>query len=166
MTKSLDRNHLPIILFDIDYTLFNVDLFKESVFKQFEIYGEVEGVLIELSSLARLGIFSEGGYELQKAKLARTNIKKYFRDEHTHIIFSKSNEIKKVLDRYKNKKIFFVDDKLTILHDAKKIMPSIFTIWVKRGKYAQGQAEIKNFKPDATITSLDQIISIVLSCKL
>lgn len=150
-----------VILFDIDYTLFNLDLFKESLLKEYELYEEVEEVLSKLSKFVKLGIFSEGNYKFQKTKLEKTNLKNYFKDLDTHIVEDKLRDLRRILGKYKNKRIFFVDDKLTILCDAKKILPSIFTVWLKRGIYAMNQKKIANFKPNAVVANLREVVRIV-----
>ena len=40
-------------------------------------------------------------------------------------------------------------------------MPSVFTIWVKRGFYAENQKNIPGFKPDAEIKNLSEVVKIV-----
>lgn len=150
-----------LILFDIDYTLFNTDVFKKTQLKKHSVYDEVKNVLEALSNIARLGIFSEGKIGLQKSKLAKTAIQKYFPEAQTHIVLEKRANLKEVLNQYQEFELFLVDDKLTILQEAKDYSPSIFTVWVKRGKYAQNQKEIFNFKPDATITDLGQLVKII-----
>lgn len=150
-----------IILFDIDYTLFDTALFKKSRLIKHQTYKEVTRVLNGLSKIAILGIFSEGNADFQKKKLKETTIDKYFAKDHTHIGFKKIDDLKAILKRYGDRKIFFVDDKLDILFDAKKLSPEVFTIWVKRGFYAEKQKDIPGFKPDATITNLKQVIKLV-----
>lgn len=150
-----------IVLFDIDYTLFDTALFKESRLLKHETYKEVIKVLNSLSKIAILGIFSEGNTDFQKKKLKETNIDKYFAKDHTHIVLKKIDDLKTILKRYEDRKIFFVDDKLDILCDAKKLSPGVLTIWMKRGFYAEKQKDIPGFKPDATITNLKQVIKLV-----
>src|SRR3989338_8292349 len=146
-----------IILFDIDYTLFNTDVFKETQLKKHSVYDEVHSVLKNLSNVAELGIFSEGETDFQKTKLNKTDIKKNY----VHIALNKKDEIRNILNKYSNKQLFLVDDKLTILYELKRVLPSIFTIWVKRGVYAKNQKEISGFKPDATVDNLKEIISLI-----
>jgi len=150
-----------IVLFDIDYTLFNTDDFKKSNLRDYYLYEETEKVLEEVSKIATLGIFSEGELEFQKTKLIKTNIQKYFNEDHTHIVEKKDLNLELVLSKFKDEKLYFIDDKLQILFNAKKVMPSIFTIWVKRGIYANAQKPIQNFKPDATIDNLSEVFGIV-----
>ncbi len=156
-------NKKPIVLFDIDYTLFNIDLYKETLLKEFSLYKEVGQVLKNLSKFINLGIFSEGDFWFQKNKLINTDIQKYFEEKHTHIVLDKTKEIEKILGKYKDAKLFLIDDKATILHDVKKHFPSVFTVWVKRGRYAQNQKEIQGFKPDSIVYDLKNIVSIVKS---
>lgn len=151
-----------LVLFDIDYTLFNTDIFKQTKLQKHSVYDEVYNVLEELSKVANLGIFSEGNINLQKTKLQQTKIHKYFAQEHIHIVEIKEENLKRVFKKYKNNKLFLVDDKLTILYIAKKISPNVFTIWVKRGIYAEKQKPIKGFKPDAQIDNLEGLLDIVI----
>lgn len=156
-------NSQKIVLFDIDYTLFDTDLFKKSGFKKHFVYSEVNNVLTALSKAAILGVFSEGDIEFQKSKLFKAGIKKHFLREFTHIAEKKEKILRKILKNYKDKKIFLVDDKLSILHLAKKISSSIFTIWVKRGIYAENQKKISGFKPDLQVYDLSEIVSLILN---
>ena len=156
--KSLNK---CVVLFDIDYTLFDTANFKQSRLLEHKIYQEVISVLDSLKKIAILGIFSEGDLKFQTQKLVKTDIKKYFKEMHTHIVLNKLNDIKRVFEKYKDNKIFLIDDKLSILNKLKKIMPLCFTIWVKRGWYAQNQKEIPGFKPDATVDNLREVVKII-----
>jgi FMN phosphatase YigB (HAD superfamily) len=153
----------PIVLFDIDYTLFDTKLFKKSYLTKHKIYEEVRDVLEKLSKIALLGIFSEGDLEFQRKKLNQTEIADYFEKGNTHVVLNKLTEIRKVLQKYIDRKTFFVDDKLNILFDAKKIFPKVVTIWVKRGIYAENQKDIPGFKPDAVVANLSEVVKIVNS---
>src|SRR3989344_3789437 len=105
----------PIVLFDIDYTLFDTGYFKESLRTKHKVYEEVKDVLGKLSKIAILGIFSEGDLEFQKKKLNQTGIEDYFEKDHTHIVLNKLSEFEKILRKYEDRITFFVDDKLSIL---------------------------------------------------
>ena len=151
----------PIIFFDIDYTLFDVAWFKKSNLKDYKLYEEVKNTLNNLSEIAALGIFSEGEINFQKTKLETTGIKKYFEESNIHIFADKESNIETAIEKYKGNKVFLIEDKLNILFEVKKKMPFVFGIWMKRGWYAENQKPIPGFKPDAEITSLDKVISIV-----
>lgn len=153
----------PVVLFDIDYTLFDTDFFKKSKHSKHKIYEEVIEVLKILKNIATLGIFSEGNLNFQKTKLEKTGIKRYFEQKDTHIVLNKLDELKNILERYKEAKTFFIDDKLSILFDAKNMYPEVFVVWVKRGFYAQRQKKIAGFKPDAEVKNLSEIVGIVQS---
>ena len=150
-----------VILFDIDYTLFNTDIFKQSQLRTHAVYDEVYDVLKELSKIAQLAIFSEGKINFQKNKLLKTGIQKHFLKGYTHIAEKKEEMLRRILQKYIDNRVFLVDDKLTILHLAKTISPSLFTIWVKRGIYAKNQKEIPGFKPDATVDNLKRFIFLI-----
>ena len=153
----------PVVLFDIDYTLFDTQKFKESQLQDFSTYQEVEDVLTKLKDIADLGIFSKGGNEFQRTKLENTGMIKFFEENRIHIFDDKDANLMDVLGKYKNSKLFLVDDKLGILYSAKKLMPEITAIWVKRGPYAQAQQSIENFVPDAIIENLSNLFSLVAS---
>jgi len=150
-----------MVLFDIDYTLFDTDVFKKTKLRKHALYREVYAVLQELSRVATLGVFSEGNIALQRMKLRKTEIHRYFPKEYTHIVEVKDHNLREILSKYKDKKLFLVDDKLPILRMAKKVLPSIFTIWVKRGIYAAEQKEIPGFKPDAIVNDLSKLAQLI-----
>lgn len=150
-----------VVLFDIDYTLFKTQEFKDSQLQNYNIYEEVMEILMQLKNIASLGIFSKGETEFQKTKLKKTGMKDFFQENHVHIFDDKDANLINVLDKYKDCKLFLVDDKLGILASAKKYMPQIITIWVKRGPYAQIQEPIEDFVPSVTIDNLSDLYNIV-----
>ena len=151
----------PVVLFDIDYTLFDTAFFKESKLLKHKIYEEVIGVLNSLNKIAILGVFSEGNIDFQIKKIKETNIDKYFAKDNTHVVLDKLLKLRGILEKYKDRKTFFVDDKLGILYDAKKLLPDVFAIWVKRGPFAKNQREILGFIPDAEVENLSEVVRIV-----
>jgi hypothetical protein len=151
------------VLFDIDYTLFDTGTFKESQLTTYTIYEEVFDMLLSVGKLARLGVFSEGELDFQKTKLLKTDLIQHFLDENIHIVASKDSTIGEILSLYRDETVFLVDDKLPVLHMAKSIMKNIFTIWVKRGIYAENQKPIRGFTPDKEVTDLRDVATIVAS---
>lgn len=156
--QSLNK---PIILFDIDYTLFDTALFKKTNFKQYSLFKEVPGVLSDLSKKLILGIFSQGEKTLQSSKLKATKIHHLFHEEHIHIELQKEEKIKTIVEKYKNTQLYIADDKLLVLSLMKKQHPKIFTIWIKRGIYAENQKPLPGFTPDAIMEDLSGIVSII-----
>lgn len=150
-----------IILFDIDYTLFDTALFKKTNFKEFTLFKEVPDVLSNLSEKLILGIFSQGEENLQNSKLKATKIDHFFQKEHIYIESQKEEKIKKIGDKYKNMQLFIADDKLLVLSLMKKENPGIFTIWIKRGEYALRQKPLHGFIPDAIMENLSGIIPLI-----
>lgn len=151
MMKSLNK---PVILFDIDYTIFNTSLYKTTNFEKFSLYPEVKDVLMSLELNSILGIFSEGESEHQKNKLRKTGIIQLFSQMDIFIETSKELLIKDMKIKYKNKHIIFVDDKLPVLAILKKQIPHACLIWIKRGFYAEKQNAIHGFEPDAVFDDL------------
>ncbi len=150
-----------IVLFDIDYTLFDTDHFKKSDLKEHKIYEEIIGVLEEVSKVAQIGIFSEGELLFQKNKLTKTKIMNFFKANHVYISKKKEDILESVLAKYKNNKLFLIDDKLMVLYKAKILAPSIFTIWIKRGVYAINQRPIEDFVPDYVAEDLNKVVEII-----
>lgn len=157
--KALDKR--KIVLFDIDYTLFDTKAFKDSNLKTFSVYSEVIDALGEIGAYAKLGIFSEGEEEFQKAKLLQTTIDSHFHSSNVHVVAKKSETIDNILDSYKDFTLFLIDDKLEVLYLAKKNHPQVYTIWMKRGPFALTQKPIANFSPDAIIEDLRMVLPIV-----
>lgn len=152
-----------IILFDIDYTVFDMGLYGDSKIQTYKAYDEVYEVLSELKGLADLGILSQGEVLWQERKLHETNLKQFFLQEHTHIVFSKEETIEEILKKYQDhEKVYLIDDRLSVLRLAKKHHKKIFTVWIKRGKYAKEEENaFPDFKPDETIEDLRELPSIV-----
>jgi FMN phosphatase YigB (HAD superfamily) len=156
---SNNKSTKPIVLFDIDYTLFNTAHLKQTNFEEFHLYNEVVDVLHKLVHQVTLGILSEGEIDWQKRKLSETNIHHLFEESHTHIVKKKFEVAETILKKYKKSdKVYLVDDKLTFLHQAKLILPSLKTIWIKRGVYAINQLPIEGFTPDLTIENLQELL--------
>lgn len=150
-----------IVLLDIDYTLFDTDTFKASNLQTHSLYEEVAGVIEQLSSIAELGIFSEGDSAFQQEKLVKTEIYNHFLNKHIHIVTNKDSELERIVSKYKDRNVFLVDDRLSVLQKAKLYHPDIFTVWVQRGKFAKNQELIPGFLPDATVKNLHDVVSIV-----
>jgi len=152
-----------LVFFDIDYVLFNTRHFKKSKLKDYENYQETLSALKNLSEFITLGIFSKGKYDWQTAKLKNTGIANFFDKQNVHIFSNKNTNIKKVLDNYKDSKIFLIDDKLRVLYLVRKKSDSVFGVWLKRGPYAENQKPIPDFKPDAEVENLSDAVKIIRS---
>jgi hypothetical protein len=96
--------------------------------------------------------------------MRETNIEQYFSEDHIHIMEFKLEMMQDILERYHSQGLIFViDDRLENLHMAKKSAPFIFTIWMKRGRYAKIQEIKSDFTPDATVNNLNEVIPIISS---
>lgn len=112
-----------------------------------------------LSKLGEVGIFSQGEEKLQRAKLSA--IARFLQQKRIHITRDKKSYMRNLFQGFKGYKVFFIDNMLTMLHEAKKLRSDIVTIWIKRGRYAKRQQKIEDFQPDARITDLQEAISII-----
>lgn len=118
------------------------------------LYAETHAIVKEFKKIGELGIFSQGMEKFQRLKVKQ--IAHLFKDHHVHIVPNKLSEFSKIFETYNKYDFFFLDDSLPILHAAKKAYPDIFTVWVKRGRYAMKQEPISNFIPDATVLTLKE----------
>ncbi|HLD01573.1 MAG TPA: bifunctional sugar-1-phosphate nucleotidylyltransferase/acetyltransferase [Patescibacteria group bacterium] len=159
--KVIGKENTKVVLFDIDHTLFDTQQFKDSNLTQYGLYEEVEDVLPEIAKIAEIGIFSQGEEGLQKAKLLKTQIHERFANEHVHIVLSKKDVFHDVINRYKGKELYIVDDWIAFLSQIKLHHPSVFTIWVKRGIHAQTSEQVEGFVPDATVGDLSTLYQII-----
>lgn len=123
-------------------------------------YRETESVLKSLSGKLPLGVFSKGYSSLQKEKIKK--LKKFLEDKHIHISTNKFESLPEILNKYKDKTLYIVDDALDVLHNAKQLSSSVITIWIKRGFFAEKQQPIEGFAPDAIIENLSELLPIVL----
>lgn len=152
-----------LILLDIDDVLFDTDHFKKTDLTEFRLYDDVLSVLKQLSQLGDVGILSQGQTDFQLKKLLNTNIHDRFVREHIYIVAQKDESLNQTLSHFKQpqKKIIFIDDRLTGLYYAKQAIPHLITIWLRRGRYAETQVPIDGFSPDATVTDFHAIIPLV-----
>ncbi len=134
-------------------------LFQPEIFLD-NYYEETEEILRVLSQKVTVGIFSKGHTRFQKEKIRK--IIHLLNNDHIHITTNKYTRLPKVLSRYKNKKLYIVDDALGVLHKAKQLRADVFVVWVKRGFYATKQEPIEGFVPDAIIGNLSELLPIVL----
>jgi len=144
--KKVERNDISKLIFD------------KRTFKD-HFHEDVWSTLRTVSKIGEIGIFSQGDTRFQHAKLA--HLDQLISKGRIHITTNKRSKMIEVLQKYNTYKIFYVDDMLPYLYEAKKLMPNIRTVWIKRGRYAQNQKDIPDFKPDATITNLKEVIKMV-----
>jgi len=156
----MDKNKL--ILFDIDHTLFDTETFKQSRLETYSLYEEVFETLTKLSKISRLAIFSQGEFDFQNTKLKNTKIDSFFKKEDIHVFQEKQLNFEEIFKKYSEYKIFVVDDRLDILAVAKKYLPSVSTVWIKRGPHAQKLTKVEGFIPDKEILSLQEILEFIV----
>ncbi len=156
------EKYKKIVLLDIDDTIFNTAKFYSTNFKTYEMYEEVYETLKALSQIATLGIFSQGDVAFQKKKLVETNIDHLFQEKHIYIVEEKIQAIRGLIETYKDSgKLFVVEDRLEVLEKVKAHGENVFTIFMKRGRFAQNPRVVVTYQPDATVTDLHQIISLI-----
>jgi len=133
-------------------------IFDPKIIKD-KIHKDTPSSLKAISGIGVIGIFSQGEKMFQHAKIA--SLKHLFHKDHIYVTEDKKSSMPKVFSNIKNYRIYFIDDILPMLNIAKKINPDVFTIWIKRGRYAEKQKEIPGFVPDATINNLKEVVELV-----
>ncbi len=146
-----------ILLFDIDYTLFDTAAFKESGLTSYNLYPEVKNILESLCKSYTLGILSQGETDFQMKKLTETEILELFDKNHIFIIPDKLQALSGIMGKLSHEDVLFVDDKLEMLEEAKKLDPKLKTVWVKNGPFAKSTQ--CTFTPDKTIPFLSELPS-------
>lgn len=135
-------------------------IFWEKLLYESCIYPEVKDVFTYLSeNKIQIGIFSTGDLAHQKIKIE--SLKDYLDENHVHISPNKLTVIKDTFRTYKKYQTFLVDDYPQILETAKKHHKNIFTVFIRREESNLLLTIPDNFKPDATITDLHQLIDII-----
>lgn len=152
---------MRIILFDIDYTIFDTKRFKESRLTEFHSYEEVPETLLALRENFRLGIFSEGDKAFQEKKLRETDLAAFFDPGLQFIVPDKKEALREVVKALRGEEIvFMVDDKLKILAELKTVFQEMQTVWVKRGFYAERATPVPGFTPDFTVLTITDLPSL------
>jgi phosphoglycolate phosphatase-like HAD superfamily hydrolase len=113
-----------------------------------------ENFLKQIQEKAVVGIFSKGEINFQKKKIERFN--SLINPEDIYIFEDKIVKISKVLARYRDYKIYVVDDNQKVLESFKQIDNLIFTILIKKG-----QAGIVNNDIDVVIESVLQLVPLL-----
>ena len=144
--RQQDKQHVLSLLLD-------ASLFEEHAYK------EVVAVVTALSKIAEVGIYSQGLTKFQERKIA--SFRHLFTEKHVYISQDKKQEMARIFANYKEYAIFFVDDILPILALASTIDSTIFTIWIRRGEYAERMTHVEGFSPSAQIGDLQKVIDIV-----
>lgn len=152
------RNLVRTLKTDLNEKAFKKVMWDEKNLKLC-LYEETQEVLTKVSKYAHIGIFSKGYRKLQKAKLLA--LAHLLQKEHVHITLDKFSSLPKLLKKYNSYNILLVDDALDVLYHAHKINKNVFTVWVKRGRFATIQKPMKNFKPNATVSDLKEVVEII-----
>lgn len=113
------------------------------------LYSDVMPTLKKLAKDCFLGILSTGDIKFQQEKIAP--IVHMLEKDALHIFAAKEKELQHVLQKYKEKRIFYVDDREDMLRLAKNIHPEIHMVLIER----------KGQKEKESITSLNDLVSLV-----
>ena len=126
-------------------------------------YKETEVVLKEISKVAEIGIFSKGDERFQKEKIK--SISHHLKNDYIHVTLNKYKTLPDLVKKYKTNKLVVVDDILEVLYFAKRASEDVFTVWIRREAYHEKhllhQELIEGFSPDATMSNLKKLISII-----
>lgn len=110
-------------------------------------------ILFEIKD-CRLGIFSKGDMQFQKAKIKK--FENITTDDLIYIYHDKLQKLNELITKYIDSKLFFIDDNLTVLINAKDINPNVVTILIDRKNEFEKVNGI-----DFKLTSLSDIMPIL-----
>lgn len=149
--------HLNIKINEKEFEKDIIELSEKGEF----LYEESLDVLQQLSNQknVEIGIFSTGFFHLQKAKIAP--LLHLINEEHMYILDNKQLQLLDTIQKYKNEKLFLIDDFFQLLQKAKEIDPSVVTVWMKRGRHAENIGENEVFAPDFAVETLRKVVDIV-----
>jgi hypothetical protein len=151
---------------------FDPQVFLDKIFSQFTISKEDlvklwldeksfkecllidENFLKQIQEKAVIGIFSKGEINFQKKKIEKFN--SFLSPENIYIFEDKIVKINEVLAKYKDYKIYAVDDNVNVLESFKQVDANVFTILIKKD-----QAEIINNSTDAVIENTLQVVPLL-----
>lgn len=106
-----------------------------------------------------LGVFSTGNEDFQLAKISL--LTDFLDKRHIHIFSDKEEQVTEMVELYRDNKLFLVDDFVEVLKSTKDHNPDVVAVWMKRGKFAEKAIVPEGFEPDAVITSLSELLSLV-----
>lgn len=140
--------HFPFMDKDFLNTIFwDQKMFTENLYEDSE-------ALFQIIKIAKIGIFSEGDEKFQKKKVEK--FKDIINEKDIYVYIDKRDFLQNLIKKYKNYKIYLVDDHLAVLLRAKEIEKSVFTIMIDREKNS-----VKNDTIDATIENLYQVLQLI-----
>lgn len=152
-----EKLHEKLDIKKLEKLIVNEEIFNSS------LYEDTVAVVSELAKEKNifLGIFSAGFLPIQRPKIKL--LEPFLHKEHVHIFeFKKGKALPDLLKKYKDSKLFMVDDIAEILYKAKQINDNITTILIRRENHPQAYRQIvRDFTPDKTITNLREVIHIV-----
>ncbi len=154
LKNLLERSKKSVDFKKIEAAFWNKKLYESCV------YPDVKNTFSYLNKIdIQIGIFSTGHLAHQNIKIE--SLREYLADNHIYISPNKLKIVKDTFTIYKENKTYIIDDYPEILQEVKKHHKDVFTVWIKRDNAYFDPKLPKNFKPDATITKLIQLIDII-----
>lgn len=109
------------------------------------LFSDAENFLKNLSENNKMVLLTYGDKNFQNKKIKYSGIKKYFDEIVITTKFDKTNEVKKVIKKYKKEKIIFIDDSADVVERVKEKLPRVKTIKASRkGNLVKIKRQIKN----------------------
>lgn len=144
---------------DIADTLSEIFWNKETYARA--VYEEVEEVINTLlGNEIEVGILSTGNEEHQRQKVA--TLASLLSQEHIHIFIDKIKELEHIITKYKDYRIFILDDLPEVLEAAKRVNPSVIAIQVNKQKKYDITDKHDTIKPDFSVKNLREIVPIII----
>ena len=111
-----------------------------------------------VSQMGEVGILSDGDVVYQPRKIARAGLAKIVGHSDVLIFTHKQDHLDEIIKLLPGQHYVLVDDKETILADAKEELGDrLTTVWVRQGKYAHDPTKYRKPDPDIVLDTIGEL---------
>lgn len=132
------------------------NLFYDSEGIKLFFYKEVMEEIGKFAQLGEVGVLTQGFTKFQTAKFA--SIASHFHEEHIYIAEDKRAKMNSIFNKYKDYKVYYIDDLLMMLKHAKEVRRDVVTILMKRPNL---KPQEETFKPDIEVFNLTEAFNFI-----
>jgi FMN phosphatase YigB (HAD superfamily) len=125
------------------------------------VYPGTLAVLARVSGMGDVAVLSDGDPEYQPQKIARAGLASIVGHADVLVFVDKQEHFLALMQQLPAQHYVLVDDKESILANAKTIMgDKLTTVWVQQGHYAHDPSLFRDPPPDITLASIGDMIKL------